>query len=75
MLGGLSLRRDNPAQRVTPRQDDAAMIDLGGWARWMGEGWCAGSLNQCSAARGAPVVGNGLKSQDGTAVAANAFHT
>jgi hypothetical protein len=68
-----SLRRNNPAQRMTPGQHDAAMIDLGGRPGGLIERGRAGPLNQRPAARGTP-VGNGFQSQHGVAMAANTFH-
>ena len=59
---------------MTPGQNDAAMIDLGGRPGGLVECGRAGPLNQRSTARGTP-VDNGFQFQHGTALAANPFHT
>ena len=58
---------------MTPGQHDAAMIHLRRWPAGLVENQHRLALDQCSAARGAP-VGNGLRAQHGVAVAAYAFH-
>ena len=69
-----SLRSNNPTQRVTPWQDDSAMVDLGGGPGGVVEGGHAGTLNQCSSAGRTP-VGFGFWTQHSVAVAASTFHT
>jgi hypothetical protein len=68
------LGSNNPAQRVTPGQDDAAMVDLGGGPGGLVEEGRAGTLNQCSSAGRTP-VGFGFWTQHSVAVAASTFHT
>ena len=69
------LRSDDSAQRMTARQNDAAMIDLLRRGRTLGVfNGQAGTLDQCPAASRAP-VGGGLFGEHGVAMAANAFHT
>jgi hypothetical protein len=70
-----SLRRNNPAQCVTPGQDDAAVVDH---RRWGGTleiryGW-AGPLNQRPSAGWAP-IGGYFQSDFCVAMAADAIHT
>src|ERR1035438_10017743 len=69
-----SLRRNNPAQRMTPGQYDAAMIDLRRWSARLVEFWGACPFNQGSPASRTPVRGI-LQLEYGVAIAAHAFHT
>jgi hypothetical protein len=67
------LRRNNSAQRMTPRQHNAAMIDFGRRPGCMIEGRLTGALYQGSAAGGAPISFS-LSAKHCMAMAANAFH-
>src|SRR5580700_5335399 len=66
-----SLRSDNPAQRVPPRQHNAAMIDLYCVGQSFGK---ALAFNKRASASGAPVCPRGL-GQHSMTLAANSFHT
>jgi hypothetical protein len=71
---GFLLRSDDSAVGVTAGKNDAAMIDLlrrRHFVRWSRLKF--GSLEQ-SAATGRTPVGDGLLSEQGAAVAADAFH-
>jgi len=65
------LRRDDAANGVATRQDDAAVIHLG--LGLLGVGGQLGAFDQCASAGGAP-VGLGVRCKHGVAVAADAFH-
>jgi hypothetical protein len=69
-----SLRSDNPAERVTPGQDDAAMVHHlrrgGTLGILIGQ---AGAFYHCATAGGTPIRYR-LQAQYGAAVAANTFH-
>jgi len=69
-----SLRRNNPTQRVTPGQHDAAMIHLRWGQRWMILYGKSGSLDQRPAAGRTPIR-HGLFAEHRPALAANPFHT
>jgi hypothetical protein len=58
---------------MTPRQDDAAMIDFGGWAAGVIGAGQGDALNQGSAAGGAP-IGHGVLVENGAALGADFFH-
>jgi hypothetical protein len=67
------MRRNNPAQRMTPWQHDPPMIDLRRRPAAQFKFRRARSLNQCPAARWTPVR-QSLRPQHSMAMAANPFH-
>jgi hypothetical protein len=70
----ISLRSDDPTQRMTPRQDNPTMIDLWRWTAGLVERGQACPLDQSAAACGTPVHGV-FQSEHGMALTANPFHT
>ena len=67
------LGRDDAAERVTARQDDAAMIDFRPGCGGACEGGIDGAIGQGSAASGAP-VSLVVRSENGMALGADALH-
>lgn len=65
------LRRDDAAEGVAPRQDDASMVDLR--LRWPAGIRQTGPFDQRAAAGRAP-VGLGFRRENGVAVGADALH-
>ena len=68
-----SLRRNNSAQRMTPGQHDATMIDFGCRRTVLAALRQAGPLNQCTAASRTPIRLS-LLIKHRPALAANPFH-
>src|SRR5580658_100049 len=68
-----SLRRNNPTQRMTPRQHNAAMIDVRPWAGSEIERGDRLPFDQSSSASRTP-VGACLSGKQSVAMAADALH-
>ncbi len=73
-LPACSLRRDNPAQRVSLGEHDAAMVDLGLCPRNCFRNAGTHALRQRSATGRAPIA-CGFFAEHGVALAANSFHS
>jgi len=67
------LRRNNSAQRMTPGQNDAAMIHLRWGQRWMILDGESGTLDECPATCRTPIRRDRF-AEHRPALAANPFH-
>jgi len=74
VMGQNLLWRNDAAQRVTAREHDAAMVNLGGRARRLGIVGGGLTLQQSATAGRAPVC-LGLRGENGVAMAADTFHS